>query len=151
MRKISFKKLKTKTSDSVQIIRMKTMNYPANIYWSWRRLKHVFSVAIFCLPRHLKDVLKTSWRHLAKRLEDVLKTCLEDDLRKSWKPTNLNVHIFDLANLHLTNLTNLRRIQNALIWTQILFSSWNTSSISILKTKISEIGDWPSEAIKTKF
>ena len=128
MRKISFKKLKTKTSDSVQIIRMKTMNYPANIYWSWRRLKHVFSVAIFCLPRHLKDVLKTSWRHLAKRLEDVLKTCLEDVLKTyledvfktSWKQTNLNVYIFDLANLHLTNLylTNLRRIQNALIRTQ---------------------------------
>ena len=150
MRKISFKKLKTKTSDSVQIIRMKTMNYPANIYWSWRRLKHVFSVAIFCLPRHLKDVLKTSWRHLAKRLENMswrrLKEVLETNKSKCaylWSSKSaFNKSDKSKANPKCIDL-------NPII--SILFSSWNTSSISILKTKISEIGDWPSEAIKTKF
>ena len=56
-------------------------------------------------------VLKTSWRHLAKRLEDILEDekllrwrRLENVLKTSWKQTNLNVHIFDLVNLHLTNL-----------------------------------------------
>ena len=33
----------------------------------------------------------------------------------------------------------------------ILSLFWNISRISILRTKISEIGDWPSEAIKTGF
>ena len=67
----------------------------------------------------LQDVLKTCLEDVLKTyLEDVLKTCLEDIFKTSWKQTNLNVYIFpdifDLANLHLTNLylTNLRRIQN---------------------------------------
>ena len=63
---------------------------------SWRRLRNVFSVLIFCLPRRLEDVVKTSWRRIRRRLgrhfEDVLKTswrCLEDvldkDLKTSWR------------------------------------------------------------------
>ena len=62
---------------------------------SWRRLQHVFSVTIFCVPRRLEDVLKThcnmSWRCLEdvledkkllcwRHLQDVLKTFLEDVL-----------------------------------------------------------------------
>ena len=72
---------------------------PANICWSWRRLQHVFSITILCLPRLLEDVLKTPWRHLAKTswrrpedvlktcLEEVLKTCLEDVLKILWRQT----------------------------------------------------------------
>ena len=86
---------------------------------SWRRLQHVFSVKIFRLPRRLQDIsqkdLNMSLRRLQDVLEDekllrwrclqdVLNTCLEDVFKTSWKQTNLNVHIFDLANLHLTNL-----------------------------------------------
>ena len=41
---------------------------------SWRRLQHVFSVTILCLPRRLEDVLKTFSRPLARRLEDIFKT-----------------------------------------------------------------------------
>ena len=63
---------------------------------SWRRLQHVFSVTIFRLENVLKTSRKTSWRHLGRRKIVMLKT--------SWKQTNLNVHIFDLVNLHLTNL-----------------------------------------------
>ena len=63
---------------------------------SWRRLQHVFSVTILCLPRRLGDVLKTFSRPLARSLQDVLedeklfcwrslhdvlKTCLEDMLK----------------------------------------------------------------------
>ena len=103
---------------------------------SWRRLQHVFSVTILRLPRRLEDVLEDEKLLRWRRLEDVLKTCLEDVLKTclkdvwktyledvfktSGKQRNLNVYIFDLANLHLANLhlTNLRRIQNALIRTQ---------------------------------
>ena len=56
---------------------------------SWRRLQHVFSVTILCLPRRLEDVLqkrledvlKTYWRHLARRLEEVL----EDETLLRWR------------------------------------------------------------------
>ena len=33
-------------------------------------LEDVFSVTIFCMPRHLPDVFKTSSRHLKDVLED---------------------------------------------------------------------------------
>ena len=66
----------------------------------WRHLKHVFSVRIFCLPRHfhalqrrLKDILKMTWNNKKGYTKDVsktswrlssnnLKTCLED---MSWR------------------------------------------------------------------
>ena len=40
---------------------------------SWRRLQHVFSVAILRLPRRLEDVI-------ARRLKDLLKTYGQDDI-----------------------------------------------------------------------
>ena len=52
---------------------------------SRRRLQHVFSVTILCLPRRLEDVLKTScktsWKTKNCYAEDVLKTCPEDVLK----------------------------------------------------------------------
>ena len=55
---------------------------------SWRRLQHVFSVTILCLPRRLEDVLKTCLEDVLKTcLEDVLKTYLEDVFKTSWRQT----------------------------------------------------------------
>ena len=51
---------------------------------SWKRLQHVFSVTIFCLPRCVEYIMKTSWR----RLEEVFKTfwktknCYAEDIMK---------------------------------------------------------------------
>ena len=44
-----------------------------------------------------------------------------------------------------------RRLQDVLAANKIFVLFWNTSSISILRIKISEIGEWANEAIKTKF
>ena len=118
---------------------------PANICWSWRRLKNVFSVTILRLPRRLEDVLKTSCKDVLKiscktkncYAKDVLKTCLEDmswrcleDLLKIlWRQAKylLGISLYlsrDLTNLNVyltslyfTNLylTTLKQIQNALI------------------------------------
>ena len=55
--------------------------YPANIFWSSRRLQHVFSVTILPLPRRLEDVLKTFSRPLPRRLQDVL----EDEKMLRWR------------------------------------------------------------------
>ena len=140
---------------------MKLILFPVNICWSWIPLQYVFSVTIFQFPKpfenifqiclantscYAEDVLKTSWRH-------VLKTSWRYILKMSWRRygdkqnvywgylylTNLNVY---LTNLYFTNLylTILRRIQNALIRIQQFHYSlfWNSSSISILRIKISD-------------
>ena len=125
--------------DRVTIFLSITSPSPANIYWPWRRLQHVFSVTILRLPRRLEDVLKTcckdiwktSRRHVLKTSwRYVLKTSWKHVLKTSWRHygdkqntywgylylTNLNVY---LTNLYFTNLylAILRRIQNALIRT----------------------------------
>ena len=60
-----------------------------------------------------------------------------------------------LLNLPSTRLfvlkTSWRRLQDVLAANKIFVLFWNTSSISILRIKISESGEWASEAIKTKF
>ena len=117
---------------------------------SWRCLQHVFSVTIFRPSRRLQVVLENRRLLRWRRLQDVLETCLEDVLKTSWRHIlktfwrlvlktssrrlgdkqivywgylylkNLNVYIFDLTNLYLTNLDlkNLKWIQNPLIRTQ---------------------------------
>ena len=126
---------------------IQTFNSPANICWSWRRLQNVswrrlqemswrrledvLSVTFFGLPRHVQDVLKTSWKNLEKtswrRLGRQKIVTLKTFSRRLGEKqnvyqryrylTNLNVYIFDLTNLYLTNPypTNLRQMQNALI------------------------------------
>ena len=58
---------------------------PANICWSWRRLRQVFSITILYLPRRLQDVLEDGLEDVLEDekcyAEDVLKTCLEDVLK----------------------------------------------------------------------
>ena len=85
---------------------------------SWRRLQDVFSVTIFRLWGRL---LKTSWKTKNGYTEDVLeinKMFIGISLSNHGLLTNLNQY---LTNLYLTNLyfTNLRRIQIALIRTQL--------------------------------
>ena len=96
------------------------------------------------------DVLKTSWRYILKTSSRRLGGKKNVYCGYLYL-TNLNVY---LTNLYFTNLylTKLRRIQNVLLGTLFIFALfWNTSSISILRIKISEIGECASKAIKTKF
>ena len=117
----------------------------------------------------LEDVLKTSCKTTgkrknyyaktpSKRLEDVLKTCLEDVLKASledafktsWRCL-LGISVFNkfkcLSNKSISYESKANP-ECKIILKFVLFS--NTSSISFLKIKISEIGGWPIEAIKTK-
>ena len=136
---------------------------------SWRRLQHVFSVTIFRLPRRLEDILPRrledvlrrrlgdmpwrrlediSWRHpedkSCRRLQDVLEKNKSKCVYLWSSKSTFNKCISDKSKANSKCID-----QNPII--PILSLFWNTSSISILRTKISEIGDWPSEAIKTKF
>ena len=97
--------------------------FPANICWSSRRLQdmprrrlqHVFSATIFCLPRRLEDVLRTcledmSWRHL----QDVLET-------KKWGYlylTNLNVCVSNKSIFHKSVSDKSKPNPKSLIKTQ---------------------------------
>ena len=142
---------------------------------SWRRLEDVLKISCKTSWRRLEDVFKTSWETKSCYAEDVLKTSWRNVLKKSWRHvlklywrhilrtslrhygdkqksywgylylTNLNVY---LTSLYLTNLIN----QNPIISLFLLF--WNSSSISILRIKISD--DWfrdcrKGETIKTNF
>ena len=88
---------------------------------SLRRLQHVFSVTIFRLPRRLEDILgdilKTSWETKNCYAEFVFKTSWRHVFKTSWRRYRDNRNAY-WAYLYLTNLTNLRWIQNALIRTQ---------------------------------
>ena len=108
----------------------------ANICWSSR---HVLKTSSTHLQRNNFTSSKTSWRRLGRRKIVTLKTSWRHVLKTSWRHilktssrrlggkqnfywwylylTNLNVY---LTNLCFTNLylTNLRRIQNALLRTQ---------------------------------
>ena len=88
---------------------------------SWRRLQHVFSVTIFCLPRRLEDVLKTSWKTKNCYAEDVLKTCLEEVLRTC------------LEDFLKTCLEDVLKTS----WRHILKTSWR----HVLKTSSRRLGD----------
>ena len=95
--------------------------------------------------RRLEDI---SWRRFEDMSWRLLQDVLETDKSKCvylWSnKSTFNKSISDKSQ------TNPKCIdQNPIISILPLF--WNTSSISILRNKISEIGDWPSEAIKTKF
>ena len=85
---------------------LKIGSNPANICWSWRRLQHVFSITIFCLPRCLEDVLqmRPSWRCL----EDVLKTSRKMSRRRleymSWR------RLEDMSSRHLEGVFETNKI-----------------------------------------
>ena len=116
----------------------------------WRRLQGVLKTC-------LEDVLKTCF-------EDALKTCLEDVFKTSWRQRKglLGISLSNKSNIASNKSTFHKSISDetktnpkCINWNQIIsifVLFWNTSSISILGIKISdEIGNWPSEAIKTKF
>ena len=133
----------------------------------WRRLEDLLKMPSRCLGRRKLVMLKTS----SRCLEDVLKTCLEDLLKTyledvfktSWKQTKYllgisvsnkskcvsNKSIFHKSISDKSKANPKCVTYNLIISIFIVF--WNKSSISILGIKISEIGEWANEAIKTKF
>ena len=153
-------------------------DYPANICWSSRRLQDVFKT---CLEDVFNSSSafnfsssRTSWRCIQdvlegekflrwSRLQDVLKTSLEDVFKTSWRFTKCllgvsvpnkskcvsNKSIFDKP-ISDESKENPKCINKNPI-TSIFVLFWNISSIFILRIKISEIGHWSSEAIKTNF
>ena len=117
---------------------------------SWRRLQNVFSVTICCLGRRFEDVLKTSrktsWRGLGRKknryAEDVLRIFLENILKTSWSHTKclLGISVSKKSVFHKSisdeSIANPKHINyNPIISIFMLF--WNSSSISVLKIKIS--------------
>ena len=124
---------------------------------------------------YAEDVSKTSWTCLEvvlkKYLEHVLKTCLEDALRTcfkdvfkmSWRKAKCllgmfvsnkskcvpNKSIFHKSTSDESKVNPTYINWNPIISIFVLF--WNTSSISILRIKIAEVGKWARKAIKTKF
>ena len=101
--------------------------------------------------RRLEDVLKTCLEDLLKTcLEDVLKTCFEDVLKRLWRQTiyllgvsvpikskcvsNKSVCHKSISDNSKTNLKCIN--ENPIISMFVL--SWNSSSISILRIKISD-------------
>ena len=62
---------------------------------SSRRLKDVFSVTIFRLPRRLQDMLEDVKLLRWRRVEDVFKTCHENFLKTSSGPANVWWKNFD--------------------------------------------------------
>ena len=120
---------------------------------SWRRLGRRKIVTLKASWRRLEDM---PWRRLEdiswRRLEDMSCRRLQDVLEKNkskcvylWSSkSTFNKCISDKSKANPKCID-----QNPII--PILSLFWNTSSISIFRTKISEIGVWPSETIKTKF
>ena len=109
----------------------------------------------------LEDILKTSLRHVlktpSKRLqrnnaEDVFKTCLEDVLKTLWRITKYLLEIFvskkskcvsneSIFHISISGNSNVNpkcTNYNPVISIFVLF--WNSSSIPILRIKISD--DW---------
>ena len=95
--------------------------------------------------RRLEDI---SWRRLedisSRRLQDVLETNKSKCVYLWSSKSTLNKSISGKSKVNPKCID-----YNPII--SIFSLVRNTSRISILRTKISEIVDWPSEAIKTKF
>ena len=95
-----------------------------------------------------RHVLNTSWRHILKTSSRRL-----GGKHVYWwylYLKNLNVYLTNLCftNLYLTNLGRMRHLEPNNFDIRLILKH---TSISILRIKISEIGEWASEAIKTKF
>ena len=105
------------------------------------------------LKTYLEEVLKTCLEDVLKTcLEDVLKTCLEDVFKTSWRQTkclleisrylhltNLNVNLTILYFINLY-LTNLRRIQNASVRTELFrYSSYFEIQAAFLYSELKSL------------
>ena len=105
------------------------------------------------LKTYLEEVLKTCLEDVLKTcLEDVLKTCLEDVFKTSWRQTkclleisrylhltNLNVNLTTLYFINLY-LTNLRRIQNASVRTELFrYSSYFEIQAAFLYSELKSL------------
>ena len=126
--------------------------FPANIFWSSRRLQDIFKTC-------LRDVFKTSWRHVLKTSwRHVSKMSWVHVLKMSVKRLGDQQNVFwsylylTNVNMYLTYLVFHKSISdeskvnpkcinyNPIISTFALF--WNSSSISILRIKISLVTVW---------
>ena len=143
---------------------------------SWKRLQNIFCVTILRLPRRFQDlsqdVFKTPWKTKNCYAEDVFKTSSRHVLKTSWRHilktssrrlpgkqivywwylylTNLNVYLTNLCftNLYLTNLERMRYLEPNNYDICLILKH---TSISILRIKISEIGEWASVQEKQSF
>ena len=125
-----------------------------------RRLKDVLQIRLEDVLEekncYAEDIFKTSWRH-------VFKTSWWHVFKTSWRQTKCVLEIYVSSKskcvskkpIFHKSISDESKVnpkcinQNTIISIFVLFG--NTSSISILRIKISEIGDSPSEAMKTKF
>ena len=129
---------------------------PASVCWSWRRLQNAFSVTIFHLPRRLEDM---SWRRLedispledmpSRRLQDVFKTFSRHVCKTSWRQIKC---LLEISISKISKSISDKSISHVYIWQIkvnpicinwypiiiIFISFWNSSSISILRIKISD-------------
>ena len=141
------------------------MTLPANICWSWRLLQHNFSLTILRLPKRLEDVFKTYLQDVFKTcledvlktyLEDVLKTCLKHVLKILWRQAKYLLGI----SVYLSGDNKSKGVSNKSVFHKSISDNsngnpkcinynslnslfalfWNSSSISILRIKISH--DW---------
>ena len=122
---------------------------------SWRCLQHVFSVAIFGLPRRLQDVFKMSYKTKNCYTEDVSKTSSRYVFRTSWRQvfktssgrlgdkkwgylylTNLKGYVSNKSIFH-RSLIIMYKIINKNPVISIFVLLWNSSSFSILRIKTS--------------
>ena len=120
---------------------------------SWRRLQHVFSVTIFCLPRRLKDVLKRfswcledvledekllRWRRLESSWGHSSKTSWKHALKMSWRNaplvTKMSVGVFFQRNLRWL-LLKLMQIIIEFVKTKKLSVSWKMFNIEFKLSK----------------
>ena len=116
---------------------------------SWRCLQHVFSVAIFGLPRRLQDVFKMSYKTKNCYTEDVSKTSSRHVFKtssrrlgdkKKWGYlylTNLNGYVSNKSIFH-KSLIIIYKIINKNPVISIFVLLWNSSSFSSLRIKISD-------------
>ena len=130
--------------------RLQRSNFSSSKTSSRRMLKTYLEEV---LKTCLEDVLKTCLEDVLKTcLEDVLKTCLEDVFKTSWRQTkclleisrylhltNLNVNLTTLYFINLY-LTNLRRIQNASVRTELFrYSSYFEIQAAFLYSELKSL------------
>ena len=118
-----------------------------------RRLEDVLNTSCKTPWRRLQDVLKTCLEDLLKTcLEDVLKACLEEVLKMLWRQAKYSLGIsvsnkskcVSNKSIYRKSISEKSKVspkcvnQKPIISLFVLF--WNSSSISILRIKISH--DW---------
>ena len=110
--------------DTLFIVRLRS-NFPANIYWSSRRLEGVFNTSSAWQFFLFQDVLKTSWRCLVRCFQDVfarrLEDLFEDEKLLRWRRVE---DVLKTSSRHLSK-TSSRCLENVFKTSSRRF--WKTS------------------------